>query len=744
MAITKPVFKNFVLSNSGLYCGLYYRKVLSKTNAVGEQWYWMPTNRSGNITDMRANSLNGYYATDTAALANYPAGYTLLTDNWSSEKYISYMYNYPSENIIEAKNCITDWVNNIGATNVLIPVFYNNIFKSYTQQTDTANFNTYFAELDGLVTHAKNTGAKVSLFVCIDVDDNYVADFWGLDNNEKDEWGYPIRIAYGSGHPSLANTYATGIMKDFFQKVVNRYASLLGNQLNWVTPLLTVHNEYGYNFTNQYYPPGADSPVPQYIALSGYSPSTIAGFRSWLPTQYANVGALNTAWGTSYGNFADVTVPTTGKAPFEASLDDFQNIFASNRGKDWYRYLYKLLYDLAADLRTILASANTTYGTNGKLVLSFGGVSPNDRANINRISWDVAGWSNVSDGLKTWFGADYRDTTKAITLDYLQNYEGKIMTEIHHIDFYDNGTATADQMQANMINYGTTAIQNNCRDVLFIGMQSHGSYYNILQSVATALKPELQRSNDGARVTVGNMGVSLGEILVSGGRIAIDKWVAAGGSNSRRVNLIYANTINATDSSFPATLSLFDNQTYFLKQNDLKNSVYGRLASETGPYSPFQQDYNTYCVPFLIPAFGITYKTTGNKTKSTIEIIDETGTVWVKMVQNFGVSNTEQNGKYANNHPEFRYIANITEDCRFWLPIRPTGGYYDVKISVYDAACLFEVYHADVGAPDRINYNTVVGAGSINTYRINRASMTQPNINQRVIKINCNRYAGTA
>lgn len=741
MATSKPEFQGIVLSNSTNYCGLYKRIVNNTSNIATTQYYWLPTNKSGDITDFRSNVMNGTFADAATAKSsgNLPSGYSAYTDNWPNEKYLSYMYNFPFDggDLDVFKQAIDDWVA-LGANNILVPIFWHDVFTSYADQTTPPS--GAWDKQDAVINYVKSKGVKVSLMVHLYISANYIPAFWGSANSEKDIFGdYIFLSGYGNGHPSLAGSGAN-MMKDFYQRVIARYAhsSFLGNQLNWITPVMTEQSEFGFNYDNS--AGGFD-----HKALYGYSNDSIAGFRTWLqssslnPDYYPDILSLNTAWGTSFASFSAVTPPATG---YSIGANEYQisEVFASNQGKDFWKYLaYGQLTRFATDLRNI----TTTYAPQAKFVLSPGGYAPNDPLCGLRATYDVIKWGEVSDGMKTVFGIDNRTDTTGLTMDYAQNYPGKLMTELHHIDYYGNGALSVASVKANMIASGEAAMKNGVKDLLFIGMTKHGVWFEMMKDIFRDLKPKMAQNYDSSRQTSGSASVTLGELLSSpGGRIGLEKWLGAGGSNDKRINFTFVNTIEQGSNALPYSLSLYDNQTYYLKQLDIKNSVYGRTETETGPYNSLQQSYNTNRVPFLLTAFGITYPS-GTKTRSIVEIIDNLGVTWVKCVQHQGVTNTEQGGKYSNNHPEFRYIPNITEDCRFWLPIPASGGYYDVKITVYDAACRFDVYHADNNAPDGIAYNPdkpTTSPGNTEIIRIDRSKMLQPNVNQRVIKINNNRW----
>ncbi|HEY1056281.1 MAG TPA: hypothetical protein VGE24_14140, partial [Emticicia sp.] len=359
MATSKPVYQNYVYQNGSLYCALYKRRVINTSGTGADQWYWMPTNQSGDIIDFRANALNAgaTYTSEANALANIPSGYGApAVDRWKSDKYMSLLNMFPFDagSSDKFKLGITDWTSNVvGLNNIVIPIYWTDVFDSYnsTGRRQDQNLTGSWSKVDDILIFCKNTGRKISLIVSMHLSSRIidsVSKFYGTSNYEKDEWGNPIAVGdYGNGHPSLADeTTGSGLsmMKDFFQKVVARYGGTtgqtysLGAQLNWIATTITGQNEFGYNYENTVSGLTAK-------ALSGYSPATISGFRTWVstnvnnPKRYANKDLMNAAWGTNFSDFSTATAPTTGKAFGTATVNDFAGLFYSNWGKDFWRYL---------------------------------------------------------------------------------------------------------------------------------------------------------------------------------------------------------------------------------------------------------------------------------------------------------------------------------------------------------------------------------------------------------------------
>lgn len=414
----------------------------------------------------------------------------------------------------------------------------------------------------------------------------------------------------------------------------------------------------------------------------------------------------------------------------EAKVADFAALFYSNRGKDWWKYLSYLLYKFAYDFKQI----TTTNASQAKFVLSFGGVAPNDPYCIMRCSYDVIKWGELSNGVKTAFGIDPRNQTSSLTLDYLQNYPGKKMSELHYIDYTNEHTPEAPIIvKQRMLESGRAAIRNGCTDLLFITMPKHGAFYDMTKELAVELKNDMDQNHDSSRQTANrSTSFSLGSLLNSGGSAGVSNWQAAGGDNGNRVNISFSNTISASTADLPYTLSLNDVSTYYFLQNEMRNRYFLDNTS-------VQASYISGKVGMLVPSHGITYQ--GVKTRSTITIKSKTtNVVWLKMIQNRGVTHTESGGTYANNHPEIRNLPFLEEDCRFWFPLDD----YDIIIDVFDSTCYFSVMNPNTDAPYRFVSEFNVSANAQATTTVLKSTMlTQENMDWRLIKINNNRNFDT-
>lgn len=119
-------------------------------------------------------------------------------------------------------------------------------------------------------------------------------DAYFIDQNGKT--GVPSRQSWaveydGSAWPQYS--YASERFKSGLEGDFTAYFKSLG-RLEDVEAIM-VHNEPGYHWLDK--------------RIFDYNPSTVERFRAWLPSQYASIGALNKAWGSSFSSFASVEPP---------------------------------------------------------------------------------------------------------------------------------------------------------------------------------------------------------------------------------------------------------------------------------------------------------------------------------------------------------------------------------------------------------------------------------------------------
>lgn len=724
-----PISTGKIAKNtSNKYASLFRYKIKRSNGDTLSQFAWVPTDINGVIVDSRAKRLNGYFASGATALANLPATYSIPTtpgpDDFQTQKYIAYMELYPLLDVNKTKQAYDEFVQ-AGANEIVVPIYWETVFDTYTKQT--TNAASSWAIYDDLIDYAKNKGVKVSLRICVDMDDSRIYDlepgatggFYGLSNSAKDEWGDPIRVSYGSGHSSLAYTIGRNMMLDFVNKTLTRYNSRLSGQLLWYSVVMTAQNETGYNYENKRFT--ESGPTNSYPATFDYSSHAITAFRNWLTAKYGTVAALNASWGSSYGAISEAYPPITGAAVGTATHEQMDALFATNRGKDFWQFNYKLLRDFLVDCR----AAGTTYAPGAKFYLEFGSCS--DSYSARRLSNFVADFSNVSDGMKAQFGA-YGNNDIAFSLDVVRsNYPNKKSTEVNVRDIIDTDggiddsqykAQSVDEMRQVALGLAESAIRSQAKEIVFIADRTSLPTFNAMKEVCVITKNFLNQFNS-STTTTATVNYNLGEWLESYSSI-LNRWKAAGGSTNTRINLVQSSTINYGNNTVPnpLTFSLNEYGYYNFRSNDLKSSQYNS-----------SYDVNRFYI--LIPTNSITYPS-GALATTNIFVKDVNGVEYVRSTQTLGMSGAG----FPNNHPERRYIPTLVEDCMFYLPIQD----YDVTIvNTGPVSVTFEVYNTD---PDEyaINFQQTVAPGASYTYRINSSTMSIRPWWKRGIKVNNNRY----
>jgi hypothetical protein len=93
-------------------------------------------------------------------------------------------------------------------------------------------------------------------------------------------------------------------------EVISQLENKYGDRIIMYWPALGDVGEWYYGIWN-------GSLVP------GFGPCTVAGFQSWASNTYGSVAAMNTAWGTSYADFSEISVPTWEERNSASSGDFF-------------------------------------------------------------------------------------------------------------------------------------------------------------------------------------------------------------------------------------------------------------------------------------------------------------------------------------------------------------------------------------------------------------------------------------
>jgi len=83
--VSKPIYTSKISQNSSnsKYAGLYWIQTKKTNGDIATQWYWINTNSVGVISPVKAKRLNGYFSSESNALANLPSGYSIVTGGGS-------------------------------------------------------------------------------------------------------------------------------------------------------------------------------------------------------------------------------------------------------------------------------------------------------------------------------------------------------------------------------------------------------------------------------------------------------------------------------------------------------------------------------------------------------------------------------------------------------------------------------------------------------------------------------------
>lgn len=120
-------------------------------------------------------------------------------------------------------------------------------------------------------------------------------------------------------------------------------------------------------------------------------------------------------------------------------------------------------------------------------------------------------------------------------------------------------------------------------------------------------------------------------------------------------------------------------------------------------------------------------------------ITDQTGKVWVEVIQKETTIEGRLGGQFGNNHPDKQYLPQLSEDCNIYLPL---GNVYTVSArNKGNMAVDFWIIHpwSSDGTERRLHREDIppssVAYYSIDTNLLGLAGMPDY---KRTIKINCN------
>jgi hypothetical protein len=747
MPHSKPIFQETVLSNGTLFVGLYLRSRKNDINGTeDDQFYWLQTTASGSVLDSRGNALNDYFTSLASALATPPSGYSAVVDNFDDRKDIGYNSIYPyrdgdasyAQTLAEYSAAAT-----AGATYILVDIYWGDVFLTLTEQN--TNASTKWLKFDNLINYAKGlfttTGAKMMVSIRVILSkynrENYdlfgstqSSGFYGLSESALDEENYPARVISDGGTRgifSLADNTRTGNGVgqglDFVQKVLQRYNSSLAatNQWNWFSVDMTAQHEGGYNYENSQY---ATESVgsPNAPTSYDYSSFSVSGFKTAMQVKYATIGALNTAWGSSYGAFSDIIPPKTGStSPSSYELD---MVYSTTKGKDWWFWNYTLVKNFNISCR----AKGITYAPTAKYAIEGGSFYDSPR----RMLINVSDMGSYSDMIKTVMGRH----NGIIQCDILaSNYAKKKGTEINTSDMLNvyNATSVA-QAKGMMLNLAYDSIgRGNAKDVLFMSNSGFGLYHNALIEAVAETKTALTNSNGRVGVVGSGASYSLGQLLDDPNNLN-SFWVSAGGSEQTPVNMNQSTEILTTTGGCAFPLSIYAIHQYCLNSLGIKSNDYDAAGAD----SALQNDWNLNRILIQVPTHSITY-VSGGLAKVSMKIVGVTdGITYVSNSQNTGfLRDNNVPNQLDNNHPRRIYDPSLINDSDFYLPATQS---YDVKITATVANVTFRLdgFYPYVA----LHKQKVTPAMGEITYRIVTANIARENKIKQV-KINCNRDSET-
>jgi hypothetical protein len=759
-----PKFMDEVRTNSGgLFVALFYlsEKVDAASVAV-DKWFWLRSNASGVRIDERDNKIivNGasWWSEKSTALANTPDGYGAFTS--TDEAFVSayslgYMesfpfdagnlagYNSPAERTKASFAAMAA----AGVDKIFIGVYWDAIFNTYAEQT--ANNNSSWAKYDDLINYAKGLTTtkgkqmKIALRLIVSKDDGSHYDlenpsnnngWYGLSNSAKDQFGYVIRVGVGIGHVSLA--YSTGLAQvyDFVTKALLRYKNILGSQFLWYSVVTSSQEENGSNYENQHYGAGSDSPVPAYPALFDYSSHAQTAFKSYCETKYSNnISSLNTAWGSSYSVFADIVPPGLGAT---GSHEELNNVYKTNKGKDWYRFNEKLITDFLIACKQI----GITNSVGAKFATETG--SDTDVLAPRRQTIDIARWATISDLHKTQLGGFSRDTSFSHSIDILRTGIAragkKLGTEANTQDFLtqQNITDPNEMLEAMFEMCQYCILDAEAKDITIISFR-WSQFHSVAVSLAQRVRALMDNNNGRVPAVVPEFTYSVDQILNNNAGWLRASMIAAGHSLNSRIAAIQSDNATVTPPSgcnYP--LQIYPIQTYCLSNNNILTDAYDNDEA-------LREVMKNTHFKLWLPTHSISY-ISGQLTLISYTVTGADGIVYVKNIQNQGFYTDNQTvnveSPYRNNHPLKQYSAVVTSS----IVLLPLGQTYTIQMTNLTPTnqITFVVQNLDINpqADSPTVFQRKVGS-TPSSFTFNPDVITSNYIRQ--VKFNCNRDANT-
>lgn len=375
------------------------------------------------------------------------------------------------------------------------------VFKSLSQfnETNPTILNQYWALFDRVIAHANNIYDHIVFRIAVDYDDsryyfqerdesrpnsqpysNFQNALFDLFGGEiiQDQFGNPARVGYGSGHGSFASISAKEKMKGFVQKVIDRYAPILGQKLYWVSVVTSAQFETGNNYENAWNGYNFMSPKP---CEYDYTPANINQFRTWLTTErYQGLAGFNAAYGTNYNNISQIQPPKVNVSILDNMTHDrLAEMYNTLLFEDWYKFNYKQMKSFLLDCKNIIKSSNQN------IKFCFEAGSNTDHLSAARKTFNIPDINSYAEVLKTAFHTSTFAGAKVWDADLVRsNFTGEIQSEINEADVVNIGGFTNPSVvKQKMLEYSKMAYLNRAKSLIFVADKSSPYYNNSLDAL---------------------------------------------------------------------------------------------------------------------------------------------------------------------------------------------------------------------------------------------------------------------
>lgn len=831
MPSTKPIYMGVLLYNSttSKYAGLYYKSEKTDGSAVAvNQFYWLETNNRGEILDYRTNMINGWFDSQNNAVNNKPSGYSDqvpidLTDEfvvsfmpaWTTDG--SFGFPYTIDGVVQTNNMYKYTLDSIGlmldagATNIVCPINFSTLYYSKAQfdmdtaGTDTNGINAIYSDTtksntDGFVKKVVDLivakGKKAS--ISFRLEGFFVRESWN-DNRQwnprlindsdlmVDNFGNYANGVYGRGSFSYASTNAKNVAVNYAKNILRRYkayANDWGVKVHWCSIVTSQTSEAEYAYENN------NSANALIQTLFDYSNISIIGFRTWLQSStggnYANIGALNTAWGSNFANFDSINKENV----IGWNISDvitLNKIFASKKGKDWYNYsLYNYLNFFSAIKTAINSFVNDNASGGGivKYMLESGAdIQQFDQnsSSYRRMTFDQSKIQEVYDYHKCWNSffpgaTDNRNSWGAFQTDFARSnyvlYNKKQGTELYANDFVEQqgiSQNTNDIFNA-FKGVNTALIKNKIKEIMYIAPNRYKDnmvYQNESARLGIADAVSQIKTITTFEEPTKEVTFTINYLLENGIEAVYNLWKNNGGSTSTRINLHIGDTTSGGGGDTSGGGSTLTDKFYTIYQDSsgyyhefsMNNKNFASNVDNIGSNNGGKKYYNfdengNYTgtdgslvdthFQLILPCHSITNDgtTTSTLVRHKVEIFNGNGTLIWRNEQYKGFRKLSGVDSPLNNSHPSNAVGGAKPqynqgDSTFFFPL---GQNY--KIKIYNWAGVF------TARIDAVNVNTAVKyyEGKLNTdgileFDINPSKITTSYI--RGLKVILDRFPDT-